>query len=265
MKLPDWDRSKQAWDRYNAFHIGVSASGLCTTNGYSPPPFVMFDTGELILTRSGDNEPHIRQEYPALNVALYGSRDKGCPDLWTPDGELVTQAWLHNNGAQQYLLIDHDSKRVVGCGPMKSCSRDELLFPMRFYRENRSYTTPPKPPTWYPTIYAYFPGPCAYPVGSPIVIKRSNREELTEEERKHVDMIVLTAKAGLTLTEHPASKMPSKKFPWYSDPKIEKAPLEKVLAATTYTDLDENTLRSIFFSGVGRKPVEYPHLLTEQP
>lgn len=171
MKLPDFNHARERWDSYKAFHVfhGHSAEWRAHT-----APFVQFDTGELICTVR-EPRPEQRREYYPLGVTLVGSHDTKRPALFLPKGEPVKDAWL-NKYSMQYLLVDHDSGRVVALTKSKLPG-----VPLRFNG----------------TATAYFAGVGEPPVGGPIALCQTN--PLTAGERRHINALRAASRAWLTL------------------------------------------------------------------
>jgi hypothetical protein len=244
MKLPDWDIKKQSWDAYYAFHIGVDKTSTCKRYYYNSPLFVMFDSGELICTNGRPN-PYQRGEYPSLNLSVWASGDVGLPTLYAPDGEQIRSAWLKDNG-WRYLLVDHDSKRVVqlGYGDLKA------RVPKRF--EGRAS--------------AYFRGDGTLPIGAPVSVAKPHRMTLTKDEREHISGL----KAGITAAvqldpNHPVNVHPEANYWGYSWNTPGPPMAERLLQVEKLTDLDVKEQWALLKFRVRRKVQLYPYLLTERP
>ena len=161
----------QGWDRFKAFHSVVGSVSFSTlyTQG-----FIRFDTDEVIFTLS-DPRPNYRHHYKDLNVTIALTVDKDCPRLFMPDGTPVKKSWLDVGGSQA-LLIDHDSKRVVGLRTRTAWMAGlDTRLPIRFK-----------------DVAAYIGGAGALPVGAPITLRRPNK--ITPEQRRHVRQLVEACK-----------------------------------------------------------------------
>lgn len=241
MKLPDWDHNMVRWDAWSAFHIGVTKYGRCATVSYSYPQFIMFDTGELLCRAVAPN-PDDRGVYAPLNVSIYATNDEQCPNLFTLDGKLLKRAWLDQDRGQQYLLIDHDTKRAVRIDQHNGTDPELLTMPARFRKFMNG---------------AYFPGADLPPVGGAVTVQEPSQTTLTKDQREHIGMIHHTAKTAMELVDHPMSK---KRYQYDG---YGQADCAKVLAATRWSDLDDETLRQLYFNGVGRLKVMHPYLVIE--
>lgn len=244
MKLPDWDRKFVAWDHYQAFHIGVQKASLCTKYYYNSPLFVMFDSGEVICT-NGRPEPHMRGEYPILNVSVYNSGDINLPPLYAPDGEEIRKAWL-KDGGWRWLLIDHDSHRVVqlGYGDINAS------IPKRF--EGRAS--------------AYFRGDGTLPIGVPVSVSKPHKMTLTKDEREHITGMQAGIRAAVALDpEHPVNSHPDAKYWGYSWNTPTPLTAEQLLKVNGLPDLDVKQQWALKTYRVRRKVQHYPYLLTEKP
>lgn len=233
MKLPDWDDKFKRWDRYSAFHMGAFKQ-LCATDSHRYPPFIIFDSGEVISPHF-KFDPYARGHYPLLDVSVFLTSDAGCPTLYLPDGTPVKKAWCDNEG-HQFVIVDHATKRVVTHG-----NAPDAKMPDRFKG-----------------FRAYWKKPGAPPVGGPITICRPDQIALTKEERQRKEDMSATAIAAMKLTDHPALQ-PRR---WGTDPMLS---VDRLLAVQSWDELNEDELRSLYHRGVARRQVKYDYLLTEKP
>lgn len=248
MRLPDWVREHQSWDKYKAFHIGVRQTRLSSTGGYSDPAMVMFDTGEVIFTHFAPR-PEYRGWYSLLDVEVVTSKNyRG--ELYAPDGEKIAIAWLYDCG-QETLLVDADTKRVVRIsdGPLWSPAGSLPVagIPRRFQRGQHSCT-------------AYFPGPDLPPIGTQKIVAwlPFNKIGLDEDTKAHIRMIVDTARAAMRLTDHIHTRTPA------GTGIMAGCPLDTILNCQTWQDVPDSELAELFHNGAQRKKVEYDYLLTEK-
>ncbi len=275
MRLPTWDHTKVKWDQFRAFHIGVRKDGLTDSDVhgyvYRAPQFVMFETGELICVKWSMHPEH-RGKWENLNVSVVSSRDVDCPSpMWTPDGVPIYKAWLHPRGTSApHLLIDHDTGRVVSLGGYGRGENDPDLRPARF-----------KSPSDIPGAFnatAYFAGPGMAPTsGAPVKVYRPqlHSPELAEQLRTFTDV----TRAAMSLMGHPGTKKKqhtSQYATWQGSQRVmqtrtwESQPYgqlasKRALEVDSWTDLNEEELRSFWFNGMSLSPKEYPYLLTEKP
>jgi hypothetical protein len=244
MKLPDWVREHQAWDAYKAFHIGVHQHGLQENNySYRTPPFVMFDTGEVIFT-DWQPRPDNRGSYSLLDVEVCTSTEyRG--ELYAPGGDKIAIAWLYDNG-MEYLLVDDDTKRVVS---------------MSYNSDPRKGIGGVIPHRLQGRASVYFPGPGMAPVGTKRinVWLPFNKIGLDKDQKAHVQMIIDTARAAMKLTDHPHTRTHA------STGIMAGCPLDTILKCQTWQDVPEANLAELFHNGAQRKKVEYDYLLTEKP
>lgn len=248
MKLPNWVREHQSWDKYKAFHIGVHQSCLNSTSGYNGPPMIMFDTGEVIFTHYAPR-PDYRGHYSLLDVAVVTSKDyRG--ELYAPDGDKIALAWLYDCG-QETLLVDPDTKRVVRISD-SHYHREKMGviagIPHRFQHGQYHCT-------------AYFPGPGLPPIGTQKIVAwlPFNKIGLDKDQKAHVQMIIDTARAAMKLTDHPHTRT------YTSTGIMSGCPLDTILKCQTWQDVPEANLAELFHNGAQRKKVEYDYLLTEKP
>jgi hypothetical protein len=226
---------------------------LRSTDGwYLDPPFVMFDTQEVICT-TGYLRPDLRGHYPLLDVSVYLTTDSACPKLFTPDGEAIPKAWLNQDGSQT-VLVDHHTKRVVRLCRYEDKGRETM--PMRF---RKPYVAS-----------AYFPGNEQPPVAAPMVVRPSNKFSLSKDEREHIDTITCAVRAMLTLNpDHPAAshvKVTNKGYNGqvytYSRRDGAELSLDRLLEVSSASELTEVEMRRLFLNGTTRRERTYPYLLT---
>jgi hypothetical protein len=93
----EFKHQNKQWDGYRCFHANEG-------------PFVEFETGEVILTRSP--EPDQRRHYDRYGVQLVSTADtRWCPQLYL-DKECtqeVKTAWL-TQGGQQIIAVDREQR-----------------------------------------------------------------------------------------------------------------------------------------------------------
>lgn len=238
MIRPEWPLDKQQYDRYNAFHVGVSKGGLHKPSSYGSQPLVLFDTGELILTKA-EPDPGERGEYKVVDVELTFSNDMG--GYWTPDGMAVKKAWF--SGASQWALVDGQSGRAVRTN---GASRT---------RSGRDFR--PNIPARFQECSAYIGGPGCHPVGSAPFVLRPTIRYMPQHMRDHVATFEQSFRAAMTLTENPVT----------NDTIIVTQPLafEKVMALESWEDLDDFQQRCLWKFGVDRPVLQFDHLLTSPP
>jgi len=179
MQLPAFDYSHMAWDAWRAFHV---------VHPYNA--FVQFDTGELIVCARNWG-PDFRRVYKELNLQIVTTEEHDCPRFFIPgaaDKKPVPKAHLNHSG-QQYLLLDLDHKRAVSIGPWLTKTSAPELVPERFL-DSRS-------------VAAYYAGPQAVPVGSPIT--RRYPQPLTRDQRQHVGELADACKVWLEMQPDPSA------------------------------------------------------------
>lgn len=201
MKLPDFNHAKgyRKFDRFGEFYNEVNEQAFWW--GYNSAPFVLFETGEFILTQARF-KPKRRGEYKHLGVSILASTDydfaKMLKDrkLLTPDGDEVLPSWL-NQKAYQSLWVDHDHNRVVRLGYGRGKEHREAITPRL-----RSYAS------------LYYASGNDAPVGGGM-IEVSRPSKLTKDERAHIDMLRAACKAWDAIAEEakvPAGVWPSQQY-----------------------------------------------------
>lgn len=187
MKVPAFDHSKSSWDRYRAFHIA---------HGWD---LVQFDTGEVIITNAfprPDLRGRNRHGFSMLQsrsdlCRAWGGKDIRGTVLKDPvSGEAIPNSWLTlPSGSGQYLLLDHETRRVVRLGAINYNDKPgdhwtaRKGVPQRFWRE----------------AAAYYPGDDMPPVGDDVTIMRS--VPLTSDERAHLRELLSSCRAWLQIKE----------------------------------------------------------------
>ena len=167
MKLPTFNHAEMEWDDWRAFHV---------EHGYHK--FVQFDTGELVVC-SRNWDPDARMVYGDLHLQIAATADKDCPRLYIPGArEPVPRSHL-TYGGQQVLLLDLDHRRAVSLeGWLTGENKPSwAAIPERFTGKS----SPGR------NITAYYAGPGAVPIGSPIV--RQYPFPLTTAQREHLQEI----------------------------------------------------------------------------
>jgi hypothetical protein len=245
MKLPPWDRDKQAWDRFGAFHLLIGQFEVEPFKSWHDHPMVLFDTGEAIFTDTAPG-PNKRGTYRPLGLEVTTSKNITGP-LYAPDGQKIAVAWLYDGG-QESLLVDEDTHRVVRIRDSYRRKPEDLIagVPHRF--QNR--------------CTAYVPGPGMPPIGMDKIIAwlPFKAAGLTDDEKAHIQMITDTTRAALKLIDHEVTQQ------YASAPNIYSGcSLDKVLAAQTWQDFEDADLHALFHYGAQRKRIEYDYLLTEKP
>lgn len=241
MKEVTFPHDKASWDRFKAFHVFVDPNGLRgkSYEGQWLGPLVMFDTHELICTEAHPG-PWKRRDYEVIGVSLTTTNEQ---PLYFPDtGERVTKSWLYDYG-MQYLLVDHHTKQAVRLG----------------YRSRRDSDYSAGIPTRFQDNCAgYVAGPGASPRShNKIAVSKPVRKAgYTKDEIDHIQMIVDTGRAAMTLTDHPATRA----YLWGShgvDP-------DRLLKLERWDELHEDDLARLMRKGVGRRRFEYDYLLCER-
>lgn len=253
MYVPNFERQHVRWDLFHAFHIGVTKQGLSATSHWSWPPFVLFEDGQVICTRSRPN-PYERGVYDMLGVSLVATGDRFaqgpiCPPLFFPSGEQVTKAWLNNHG-QQYLLIDREHNHVVR---LNDRAYSHPLALTRLTPEAQKQAS------------VWFAAAGNKPLGASIAIRKPFMS-LPKEKRQQVEDFVCSARAAMALMEHPSSKLITHTHgyvSWTESKPTQRVALERVLAVRSWEELEEHELKKLFFVGVDR-PFEWvDHLVTK--
>lgn len=183
MRLLPFAQHRPMWDEYRAFHVKVG-------------PFVQFDTGEVICTRSNfDRDDGVRRLYSDLNVEIRYTADDKMPTLYLPDGTKVAKSWLDDKGSQT-ILIDWNHNiaiRLGGTGNMPDYT------PKDHWQANI-------PERFRGKASAYWPGERSKPLGS-IGIKVTRPRKLTDAEREHLQGIRNYARAKWAM-EHDGENVP---------------------------------------------------------
>lgn len=224
MRIPELNPAQKKWDKYKAFHW--------TFNGSEWAPhglFVVFDTGEVIVTRSHfDRQEHLRKHHPDFDVSIYHTTDDKCPKLKTPDGVAIPKTHLQVGGAQS-ILIDHARKTVVGLT----------------YAGGKD-----KPPAWASTIpsrfhgeaVCYWPGAGRVPVAGPITATR--KRKLAEHETRHLAEIRSAIIARWEMDGTTAEM--KEKFGMQRDKSLISG---EWLLKQNFSDLTDEQQRRYYFSG----------------
>lgn len=152
MEFPKFERDNQRWDSYRRFHQNIGQD------------FVLFDTGEMILTR-GHWDPTHRRVYEKRGFQVIGTGDTGLPTMIMPEGTTVKAAWLAHHG-QQLLFADLKSKKVVGMEDARRPQSDGDY--RRLFHQMRSRI----PASLRSRAEVYFAGSEDEPVGYPVRINR---------------------------------------------------------------------------------------------
>ena len=245
MKLPEnLNLNQRQWDAWRAFHWVYNPGGVTTTGHYGNPPFIIFETGEVVATTntSGIN---VRASYSGLNLRLVGTNDAECPTLQTPDGRHVPNAWLTQAGMQN-LLVDYCTKRVVAVAGDINPAWAQVC-PARFVTSRNKDTGVPH--HW--NIRAWIPGVGQHPVGYGLIdlsIPSTNKEWTTPEQREHIATLTAVGNAVMALKNTPRMSSPG-------------LPFERAVAVSEFGELDESEQLALFQGGVKRKLVRFDHLV----
>lgn len=176
MKLPAFNHAEMEWDSWRAFH-----------NDHGYRKFTQFDTGELVVC-SCRWQPDARHVYKELHLQVVATDDKDCPRLYLPGlDKPIPKSHLYHKG-QQTLLLDLDHKRAVGLSDYLT-KENAPLVPERFTDSNSRSVT------------AWYAGPDAVPVGSPIT--RHYPQPLEPDERKHINELADACKVWLQMQPDP--------------------------------------------------------------
>lgn len=239
MIRPEWVPVMQRWDAYRAFHIGVSSHGLHPVM-HGNSVFVLFDTGELILTKRMP-EPNERHHYTDIGVTLTLSKELDI-DLLTPTGLKVKKAWFDDSGSQ-WILVDHSSGRAV---------RTDVVLHTRDRKIKR-----PNVPQRFNSYAAYIGGPGCHPVGSGQFVVRPTIRDMPEAERAKIAEMERAFRAHMTLVEHEVTTETTRYGP--------SLPYERALAVASWEDLTYSEWALLWQNGVDRPKLKFDHLLLEPP
>jgi hypothetical protein len=192
MKHPTFDRAKQKWDAYQAFHIHYNSHGHPNGSG----PFVQFDTGEFMaLDHSPDPDHRCHQR--DWNTQIVSSEDEDCPCFWRePERQNpVPKAWL-SDGGQQIFWVDYE------LGVALALDSGATFYNHKTKRyEPREHVTfldyVPERLAHYALIY--YKGPNSYPLGPPV--KLSQPRKLLKEQKDHIQALIDQARAWADMTK----------------------------------------------------------------
>lgn len=238
MRIPELKPDKKKWDKYKAFHWNFVGSDWANQG-----LFVVFDTGEVIVTRSSfDRQDHLRRHYPDFDVSIHYTTDDKCPKLKTPDGEAIPKTHLQVGGAQT-ILIDHGKKMVVGltyAGGKDKPPAWASTIPSRFYSE----------------AVCYWPGEGRVPVAGPITATR--KRKLAEHETRHLAEIRSAIIARWEMDGTTAEM--KEKFSMQRDKSLISG---EWLLKNNFSDLTDEQQRRYYFGGRTDilETIEHPHLL----
>jgi hypothetical protein len=115
MKKFEFNHTNKHWDSYRCFY---------SNHG----PFVEFETGEVILTRSP--EPDQRKHYDRYGLQLVSTSDtRWCPQLYLDKEctEEVKTAWV-TQGGQQILAVDHEQRVAIKVNGRWGIKTDKLQY-----------------------------------------------------------------------------------------------------------------------------------------
>ncbi len=239
-KIEPWPVADQLWDTYRAFHVGVGKWGTTNTANYHQNnPFILFDTDELILTTRMP-DPGERGAYNASGVELTKS-DELTNSLWTPDGLEIKKAWFQDNGSQ-WILIDDLTGRAV---------RTDVVVQTRDRKIER-----PNIPARFQSCAAYIGGPGCHPVGVGKFVIRPTINVMPKAEQEKIKQLEQTFRAHMTLIEHEVTtRIPAGSGVSY----------ERMVAVSSWEELNNNELLQLWSRGVARPMLEYDYLLSERP
>jgi hypothetical protein len=227
MRLPPFDHTRKAWDRYNSFHV---THGKC--QDHYNHVFVQFETGELTCVVYAFNTDK-RGEWPGLGLTTTTTKDRTCPKLYLPDGSEVLTSWL-GACSQQSLIIDNETGYVVGLGAKHDQSIPEHMW---------SFCS------------VYWAGVHSLPVGGPIGYKKTRR--LEPEVREHCNTLKAAARAWYMIQGEQAEVLRMSLG-------CSAVSTDWLLTAGTIMDLDDRVKVQLSTKGY-RSPQEYhkaPYLLT---
>lgn len=249
MKLPDLLESERSWDRYKAFHWGISIADTVTStsNNYTSHPFIAFDTKELIFAHHSAG-PEARRTYPSLNVQVVGTIDAKLPALALPDDLMTTipRAWLTDGGSQD-LLIDFDTRYVVAINGDLTGSH----IPVRLRSSAR----------------VYFPGPGEPPVGAPVMVSRPLNKALTKEQLEHVSTLNDALQMEIALTGNKPTIPPLPGTTNWSETNAHRAKwnarpdYDALLDVRVSADLKPIQRYQLFKHGISRHIARVPYLV----
>ena len=220
MRIPkeQLTREKMSWDQWRAFHWGVKQGEISLTGNYSYPPFIVFDTGEVIFTHNRAS-PDIRGYYRLLGVSVVSSIDEQMPLLTVPDGTPVKKSWYDNGGAQQFV-IDWATRRVVRLDDLIPEERDTR--PQRVRARGR----------------VYFPGEGLPPVGGPCVVNRPWKQVVTPEQKDHIQTLIDVQAMEVALLDR-------KMGAWQT-----RVGVPTLLSVASWKDLSANDQSALFFKQI---------------
>jgi hypothetical protein len=115
MKNFEFNHTNKHWDSYQCFY-----------NNHGP--FVEFETGEVILTRSP--EPHQRKHYDRYGLQLVSTSDtRWCPQLYFDKEctEEVKTVWV-TQGGQQLLAVDREQRVAIKVNGRWGIKTDKLQY-----------------------------------------------------------------------------------------------------------------------------------------
>lgn len=246
MKLPDFNHTKgyRKFDRFGEFYNEVNEPNVWW--GYNASPFVLFETGEFIVTQARF-KPERRGDYDKLGISICASTDyffaKLLQDrkLLTPDGDEVLPSWL-NQKAYQSLWVDHDHNRIVRLQYDRGKAHRDAITPR--LRDKATI---------------YYASTKDMPVGGGM-IEVNQPNKLTKDERAHLNMLRAACNAWNTIAEEariPAGIWPNqphiwenneyKQNPYYFPPK--PAPVGALLKLE-YADMTWAQKKQLLMSGV---------------
>lgn len=180
MKLPPFNHSKMEWDGWRAFHV---------EHGHMYGTFIQFDTGEFVVCRH-HWRPEQRIVLKDLHIQITATGDKDCPRLYVPgQTKSIPKSHLDHKG-MQVLLLDFDHKRAVSLEHTLDKDNAPSSIPTRFLDNNSR------------DITAYYAGPKAIPLGTPIV--RHFPQPLSRDQRNHLNELTEAAKVWLQMQPDPA-------------------------------------------------------------
>ena len=230
MRLPPFDHTKKAWDRYNGFHVTYSNY----ENHYNHV-FVQFETGELTcVVYAFDTK--VRREWSSFGLTTTTTKDKRCPKLYLPNGSEVLTTWL-GACSQQSLIIDNETGYVVGLG-----ARNDHRIPEHMW----------------PHCSVYWAGVHSLPVGGPIGYKKTR--PLKPDQRKHCEALKTAARAWFMMRNEHAESL---KKDWACHTAVST---DLLLAAGTIVELEDHVKVQLSTKGY-QSPRDYhkaPYLLTSK-
>lgn len=232
MNKIEFDEGKRRWDHWRAFH------------NYLAGGFVLFDTGEMVLT-SSSFDPGGRTKYGAVGVEIIGTNDWHPYVLKSPDGRKLMKSWLDVKGQQQLAVDLHTgiAVSIENRGGHRFPAEWQKAIPTRFHGQ----------------CTVYWPGAERTPIGGSIKIVRPRA--MIEDEKKHLAALKDAAMAQRTFEEDdPAIK------PFHSYELTQQPFKAEELFDRTYGSLTPKDRARLLKYGVKSPLMEetFTHLIAER-